>query len=186
MLRTLARPLVQGEETVSGATVLRMGAATEQPIYVAVAAKMLVVSPARSQLVDVLARAAAPTSVSGGTLAADATFRSARKLLPAELNGITYTDVSRVQWDQQLEAMRGNFAKQKQETLAQALKAEQGDERNPPAPSQAAELRRKAASIDETQKAFDAVFPLLRKHLKVSAGGSWKASDGWYFHSFIN
>jgi len=196
LLRTLAGQFIRGEETVSGATVLTMGAppavsedggkpTEDKPFYVAVSPTMLVVSPGKPDLQDVLARAAG-TSTPAGSLAADSTFQSVRKALPAQLNGITYADLSRFPWEKQIEQMRKQFAKQKQEILDRADKAEKGDENNPPDPERAEEMRKQAKTVDEFLPIFEALMPLMKKYFKISAGASWKAPNGLFFHSFIN
>lgn len=196
LLRTLAGTYIRSEETISGATVVTMGPpppaeeggtrSVVKPFYVAVSPKMLVVSPGKAQLGDILARCAAGMSAPAGSLAADGTFRSVRKAMPAELNGLTYSDMSRYPWDKQREQMRKQFAKQKQETLDRADAVEKGDENNPPDPKKAEELRKSVKTLEEMEPMFDALFPLMKKYFKISAGASWKAPDGVFLHSYIN
>lgn len=195
VLRLLAGTFIRGEQTASGATVLTMGAARtaeqgkpaeDRPLYVAVSPKMVVVSPGLPQMKDVLARSAAGNSAPAGSLAADATYQSVRKTMPAQLNGITYADLTRFPWEKQLEQMKKQLARQKQETLDRAEAAEKGDENNPPDPQRAEQLRAQAKAVDEMLPIFESVFPLLRKYFRISAGGSWKAPDGFFFHSFMN
>jgi hypothetical protein len=94
--------------------------------------------------------------------------------------------MSRFPWDQQLALMHKQFAKQKQETLERADAAEKGDENNPPDPKKAEQLRNSVKFSEEMIQVFDAVFPLMKKYFKISAGASWKAADGFYYHSFAN
>lgn len=196
LLRTLAGQYIQSEETLSGATVLTMGspgtaekdgtAAEGKPFYVAVAPNLLVVSPGLTQLKDVLARTAAGSAAPAGSLAADATFQAARKTLPVEINGITYADWSRIPWEKELERMHQQFAKQVQETLEKAEAAEKGDEENPPDPKKAEQLRQQAKNLEEMDRMFGQLLPLVMKYFKLSAGATWKAPDGFFFYSYVN
>lgn len=197
LLRTLAGQFIRSEETVSGATVLTMGApppvsedgakpAESRPFYVAVSPAMLVVSPGMPQMSDILARSAAGNSAPAGSLAGDAKFLAVRKTLPAQLNGISYADWTRLPWDKQLKLMEKQLAKQRQETLDRADAAEKGDENNPPDPKRAEALRRSVKAMEETHRVLIELMPLVQKYFKVSAGGTWKAPDGLFIHSFIN
>jgi hypothetical protein len=197
LLRTLAGMYIRKEETISGATALTMAPpplASEEgaepieskPFYVAVSPTMLVVSPGMPQMSDILARGAAANPALAGSLAGDAKFLAARKMLPAQLNGISYADWTRLPWDKQLKRMEEQLAKQRQETLDRADAAEKGDENNPPDSKRAEELRKSVKTMEEMHRVLIELMPLVQKYFKVSAGGSWKAPDGLFFHSFIN
>jgi hypothetical protein len=197
LIRTVAGGLVQGEEKLGNATLLRIvppptqagaaDAATAGPsFHVAVTPTMALVSPDRARLQEALARAATAAAAPAGSLAADRTFQAARRALPAELNGLNYTDVARYDWAAQLEQLRRQAAAQSEETLRRAAGMEKGDAENPPDPEGARELSERVASGQAMQQAIEVLFPLLPKYLKTSAGGSWKAADGWYFESFVD
>jgi hypothetical protein len=197
LLRTLAGTFIRGEEAVSGATVLTMAPpppASEagakpvesKPFYVAVSPAMLVVSPGMPQMSDILARSAAGNSAPAGSLAGDAKFLAVRKMLPAQLNGISYADWTRLPWDKQLKLMEKQLAKQRQETLERADAAEKGDENNPPDPKRAEALRKSVKTMEEIHQALIELMPLVQKYFKVSAGGTWKAPDGLFIYSFIH
>ncbi len=111
---------------------------------------------------------------------------AARKSLPAELNGISYTDFSRMQWEAHAEALRQKLAKQRQEALDRAALVEKGEGDNPPDAARAAQLRKEADDIGSLSKILVEALPLAKQHLKLSIGGSWKAGDGVFFDSFVN
>jgi hypothetical protein len=168
LIKTFAGQLVRAQETLAGATVLSVGSPQSQaqangetkdraPTYVAVAPTLLVVSPKKPVLADALARAEKKNAAPAGSLAADPKFQAVRKTLPAELNGLGYTDLSRAAYDNYLQALREVFA-----------------------------ARKDAEEAARINKMFDSVLPLVKKHLKVSVGGTWKAGDGVYHHSYIN
>jgi hypothetical protein len=198
ILRKAAGPLFTNEEQLSGATVVKIGslpplgaapAATakkNEPFYLALSKNMLVISPDRSQLEGVLARDASGASTPAGSLAADAKFRAIRKALPAQLNGISYTDISRVNWQAYVEGIHQRMNRERQQLLERAAAAENGDAKSPPDAARAAQLRKQAEEVSRFEPVLTDLLPLMGKYLKVSAGGSWKASDGLFFDSFVN
>jgi len=196
LLRTLAGQYIQGEEAISGATVLTVGLpagggengapAEGKQFYVAVAPNLLAVSVGMAQVKDVLARNAAGSAAPAGSLAADATFQAVRKTLPAEVNGLTYADWSHLQWEKELQRMHEQFAKQVQEVLESAGAAEKGDEENPPDPKKAEQLRKQAKNLQEMDRILGELLPLVKKYFKLSAGATWKAPDGVFFHTYVN
>jgi hypothetical protein len=197
LLRRVAAPLFANEERISGATVVKIGpipAGTATgtagkknlSFLLAVSPNMLVISSDRAQLEGVLARGATGAAAPVDSLAADAKFRSVRKSLRPELNGISYTDISRVKWDNDIAALQQKLAQQRQQLVDRAALIEKGDEKTPPDPTRAAQLRKQAEQLSGLEPILTALVPLMKKHLKVSAGGSWKASDGMFFDSFMN
>lgn len=196
VLRKVVAPMFANEQKISGATVIQVGplpsranpaaGADNKPFFVAVSPNLLVVSPDRSELEGILARNAADTAPAAGSLAADAAFRAARRTLPAELNGISYADFSRMQWEKQVEALHQQLAKQKQQALERADRVEKGEGDDPPDPAGAAQLREQAENVGSIQKILVDALPLANKHLKFSIGGSWKAADGVFFDSYVN
>jgi hypothetical protein len=187
VLRKVAGPLFANEEKLGNASLVQIGPTGEdgEPFLVAVSPNLLVVSPDRAELQGVLTRNAAATPAAG-SLAVDPTFLAARKNLPAELNGITYTDFSRLQWEARIEEIRQKLAKQKQEALERADRVEKGEGDNPPDPARAAQLREQAEDLGSVGKILVEALPLAKQHLKLSIGGSWKAGDGVFFDSFVN
>jgi hypothetical protein len=196
VLRKVAGPMMANEEKVSGATLIRLGAlpglanpgaaVENKPFYAAVSPTLLVISSDRVALEGVLARNAAGTTPAAGSLAADAAFRAARRNLPAELNGLTYADFSRMQWEKQVATIQQQLDRQKQQALEQADRVEKGEGDKAPDPARAAELRKQAEDLGSLQKILVEVLPLVNKYLKFSIGGSWKAADGVFFDSFVN
>ncbi len=195
VLRKVVGPLFANEEKIGTATVIQLGstpqggapdaAAKDKPFFVAVSPGILVASPDRTELQGVLARSAAGAP-GAGSLAADATFLAARKSLPAELNGISYTDFARMQWETHLEGLRQKLARQKQQALERADRVEKGEGNNPPDPARAAQLREQAEKVGSVSRILVEALPLAKEHLKLSIGGSWKAGDGVFFDSFVN
>lgn len=158
VVRTFAGGLVRGEESISGATVLTMGPPEGDPgVQVAVAPTMLVVAMDRALLPPVLSRVADGGTAPAGSLAADAGFRAERRSLPAQVNGISFTDFARLDW----ELLR--------DKLRQVLASGQPD----------------AAPDADLNRAVDTVLALAKKHLKISAGASWKSADGWEFQNWL-
>ncbi len=195
LLRRFAGPLFANEEKVRNATVVKIdlpgapaadGTPGGQPLVLAVSPKTLLVSPDRAQVEGVLTREAAGGAAPAGSLAADATFRAVRKTLPAELNGISYTDVSRMRWDAYIESAKKKLAEQRLKGMAEADRVEKGDEENKPDPARAAQMRIKTEEASSFAQIMIDILPLMSKHLKISAGGSWKASDGVFFDSYVN
>ena len=196
VMRRVVGPMMANEEKVSGATVIRVGAlpglanpgatAENKPFFVAVSPNLLVISPDRTELEATLTRNAAGATPAAGSLAADAAFRAARRNLPAELNGISYADFSRMQWEKQVATLHQQLAKQKQEALEKADRVEKGEGDDAPDPARATQLREEAEQAGRIQKILVDALPLANKYLKFSIGGSWKAADGVFFDSFLN
>lgn len=198
LLQNFAGPLFTSEEKLAGATVVKVdpaaagaampaGAARKtEPFFLAVSSGMLMVSPDRAQLQAALSRDAAHAAAPPGSLAADAKFRSVRKRFPAQLNGISYTDFSRVRWETYAEALHQQIAKQRQQLLDRAADVEKGEGDKPPDPARAAQLRAQAETVGNFEPILASLLPLAGKYLKISAGGSWKAGDGVFFDSFVN
>lgn len=203
LLRKFAGQQMSGAEQVAGATIVKIGpfpmpaSATAaagakpggnllDPFYLAVSPDMLVISPDRPELEAVLKRAAAHEPAPEGSLAADKQFRATRKSFPRELNGISYTDYSRVRWDRYVQKLHEQMARQRQLMLDRADQAEKGDEKSPPNPQVAAQLRKSAEQIGSFDSIIAELLPLAGKHLKISAAGSWKARDGEFFDSYVN
>lgn len=197
LLRRLAGPLFANEEKVAAATVVKIGptaatalaapgGAPAAPLLLAVSPRMLVLAGDRPQLESALARDAAGGAAPAGSLAADATFRAVRRTLPAELNGLSYTDFSRVQWEATTAAARKQLATQRQEMLDRADRMEKGEGENPPDQQGAQKLRAQAQGVETFGETLLEIMPLMQKHLKISAGGSWKAGDGMFFDSYLN
>jgi hypothetical protein len=195
VMRKVVGPMMANEEKIGTATVIRVGAlpgvanpgaAQDKPFFVAVAPNLLVISPDRAELEATLARNAAGAAPAAGSLAADAAFRAARRNLPAELNGLTYADFSRMQWEKQVATLHQQLAKQKQAALDKADRVEKGEGDAAPDPARAAQLREEAEQSGRIQKILVDALPLANKYLKYSIGGSWKAADGVFFDSFLN
>jgi hypothetical protein len=187
LIRTVAGGLVRGEEKAGDATILRIvpppsqasdaaAATAATSFHVAVTPTMALLGTDRTRLQEALA----------GSLAADRTFQAARRALPAELNGLSYTDVARYDWTAQLTQLRRQAEARNEETLQRAAAMEKGEAGNQPDPEGARKLRESAATAQSMQQAIEVLFPLLPKYLKTSTGGSWKAADGWYFESFVD
>lgn len=198
LLRKIGGPLFANEEKIASATVLKIGSLPKDPalvdatppvnvpILLALSPNMLMFSADRPRLEGALSRNAAATSAPTGSLAQDATFRSVRKNFPAELNGISYTDFSRVRWDTYAQAIHQQMDKQRQQILERAARVEKGEGESPPDPAKAAQLRSEADSLNSVEQLLTQILPLSKKYLKISAGGSWKAGDGVFFDSFVN
>lgn len=161
LVRTFAGQLIRAEQTVGGATVLSIAspaaAQGAAAIHVAVAPAMVLVAEDRAQLQGALARSTSAQAAPAGSLAADAPFRAARRSFPAQINGFAFADLSRLDWDMLLAEVRGQAAADSEETRSGA----------------------------QLRQAFEAMIPLVKKHLGISAGASWKAADGWEFQSWI-
>lgn len=194
LIRNVAGSLVQGEQTVAGATVLRIGAPPargagpandESPMHVAVASNMVLVG-ADSASVQEMVRRNAAGAAAADSMATDRTFLAARRALPAQLNSLNFMDMKRFQWDLQLAALRPLFAERNREKLERAAAMEKGDGDTPADADGARKLRDEVASDQQLQQAVEVLLPLLPKYLKTSTGGSWKAADGWYFDSFVD
>lgn len=196
VLRRVASPLFANEERVYTATVVKIdlpsgaaaGANAKQtrPFFLAVTPNMLLTSSDRAQLEAVLTRNATGTAAPAGSLAADAKFRSVRSGFPAAINGLSYTDISRVRWETYIKSLHLQMAKARQQLLDQAARAEQGDGKNPPNPARAVQLRSQAENAASFEQILVDLLPLAKKYLKTSAGASWKAADGMFFDSFVN
>lgn len=195
ILRKVAAPLFANEEKIVDATVVKIdwpgksaavAAKAPESVLVAVSPRMLVVSPDRSKLEGVLSRDASGARTPSGSVAADPKFQAARKTFPAQLNGISYTDVSRMRWEPFVDSLRQQLARQRQQDLDRAARIEQGDERSAPDPARAAQLRKQSEEAGEFAQIMLDLLPLMKKHLHTSAGGTWKAGDGMFFDSFLN
>jgi hypothetical protein len=197
LLQTMTASMKQGEERIADATVLTLGVpasvaadgaapGTTQPVHVAVAPKMLAVTADRDALQDALTRGASGAVAPAGSMAADPVYQAARRTFPADLNGISFVDIARGHWDQQFEVLRKQLAKQKAEAAERLAAAERGDGQNPPDAQQVEKLRGQVRSLERMEEATVVLTPLLRKYLKVSAGGSWKAADGIFWDSYVN
>lgn len=194
LIRNFAGGLVQGEQTVAGATVLRIALPAGEgeeagddtaPMHVAVSPNMLLIGSDASRVQEMLRRHAAG-SAAADSMAADRTFLAARRALPAELNSLNFMDMKRYQWDLQLAALRTHFTATNQAMLQRAAALEKGEGDAQPDPVAAQALREDLATNQRMQQAIEALLPLVPRHLKTSTGGSWKAADGWYFDSFVD
>jgi hypothetical protein len=195
ILRKVAAPLFANEEKIGAATVVKIdlpgnpaaiAAKAQESVLVAVSPRMLVVSPDRSKLEGVLSRDASGARTPAGSVAADPKFQAVRKTFPVQLNGISYTDVSRMRWEPYVESLRQQLAKQRQQEMDRAAHIEKGDEKNAPDPARAAQLRKQTEEAGEFEQILLDLLPLMKKHLNTSASGSWKAGDGVFFDSFLN
>ncbi len=203
VMRKVAGPLLANAQQVAGATMVQIGPvqmpagsaaqggqeAPGQPLgpfFLSVSSDMLMFGPDRAQIEAALRRGATHASAPEGSLAADKQFRAVRRSFPRELNGISYTDYSRVSWDRYVQRLHDQLAGQQQEMKDRADKAEKGDDKTPPNPQLAAQLRKSAEQLGTFVAAFTDLLPLAGKHLKMSAGASWKASDGVFFDSFVD
>lgn len=193
LIRNFAGGLVQGEQAVGEATVLRIGSpppggeadGNGLTMHVAVAPNMLLVGSDNASVHDMIRRTAAGATAAD-SMATDRAFLAARRGLPAQLNSLNFMDMKRYQWDLQLATLRTQFAKANQQKLEQAAAVEKGDGDTPADAAAARKLRDEVASNQLLQRAVEVLVPLLPKHLKTSTGGSWKAADGWYFDSFVD
>jgi hypothetical protein len=194
LIRNVAGGLVQGEQTVAGATVLRIAAPPtggaepgddDSPMHVAVAPNLVVVGSDSAGVQDIVRRNAAGAAAAD-SMATDRTFLAARRALPAQLNSLNFMDVKRFQWDLQLATLRTQFAAQNREKLERAAAMEKGGGDTPADAAGARKLRDEVASSEQLQQAIEVLLPLVPKYLKTSTGGSWKAADGWYFDSFVD
>jgi hypothetical protein len=196
ILRKLAGPLFANEEKISAATVVHVdlpgapaaaGAAkANTSFFVAISPKLLVLSPDRTKLEGVLSRDASGAPAPAGSVASDSKFLAARKSFPAQLNGISFSDVSRMHWEPFVESLQQKLAKDRQQAMDRAAAIEKGDEKNPADPARAAQLRKTAEDTSEFSQILLDLLPLMKKHLHISAGGSWKASDGMFYDSYLN
>jgi hypothetical protein len=196
VLRKLAAGAFARQKKIFGATVVEFDTGTvaaingrparRDPLLLAVAQDMLVISSNDVEMNKLLARNASAEASPAGSLAADASFITARRQLPAELNSISYTDFSRMNWEPRVQALNRKLADQKERLLERARKAEDGDGDIAPDTQLAARLRQQSEDLGGIERIFIEILPLAQKHLKVSIGGSWKSADGVFFDSFVN
>ncbi|MGB6483482.1 MAG: hypothetical protein WBE86_08355 [Candidatus Acidiferrales bacterium] len=125
---------------------------------------MLLASKEQEVLRHAVARIhAAAGSAQSDALTADPEFQKARALLPAKLDGLSYTNYAHYNWQKLFSEAEKNLNDQMQRAARNA---------NRPVPPLA--------------QIFQGIDPaVLSRYLHVSAGGAWKDSTGIYFDSYI-
>jgi len=162
--------MIEHEDHSDGVTFLDLGSKSVDPktkapvhlsYYVAVTPRMVLVSERKSMVRDAAARIAdANSRLPAMALAADPEFVQFRALLPKNLSGLTYTQMSKLTWERDLSTMvksAGNIAAGGTAT---------------PGGADADALRGVNLSV-------------FGRHLHSYAGGWWKAADGIYFDSYL-
>lgn len=193
LLQMATSSLRQAEERIGAATVLKLllpGEAADadgsQAVLVGVAPKVMAVTQDRTELEGVLSREATGAAAPAGSVAADPVYQAMRRSFPAELNGVSFADISRGHWDKEFDGLRRELRRSREELrgqLAEALAAATDDAASA---QQAEKLRGELRALERVEETADVVIPLLPKYLKLSAGGSWKADDGLFFDSWLN
>jgi hypothetical protein len=170
LLRKTLGTMIEHEDSSGGITYLDLSSKSVDPqtkaprnreYYVAVTPRMLLVSPRKTMVRDAAARITAESGQLPATaLAADPEFVQFRALLPKNLSGLTYTQMSKLTWERDLSVM-----------VKSAGKA-----------AQAGPVTPGATNDDVLQGVNLSVFA---RHLHWYAGGWWKAADGIYFDSYL-
>jgi len=139
----------------------RTGAPRKRFQYIGVTPQLLVVAPRKTtlrEMVRQLASKAENPATSG--LAGEHKFAAARARLAADLSGLSYADLSRIQWDAQGEAIEQQVKSTPGTANSTATRVSEWRKRLPPA--------------------------LLQRYLHTAYGGWWKGPDGLHFDGFID
>jgi hypothetical protein len=167
LLRKTLGSMIDGEDRSGETTFLDLSSKSVDPqtkaprrqsYFVAVTPRMLLVSQRKEMVRDAAARVAGPNADLPATaLQTNPEFQRVRALLPQNLSGMTYTQMSQQSWERSLSAMV--------ESASKAGRA---------APDR--------VSADALRSLNLSVFS---RHLHWYAGGWWKAADGIYFDSYL-
>lgn len=170
LLRKTLGTMIEHEDHSDGITFLELSSKSVDPqtkaprsryYYVAVTPRMVLVSQRKTMVRDAAARlTAASTHALAAALASNPDFVHIRALLPKNLSGLTYTQMSKLTWERDLSVM-----------VKSAGKAAQAGSGTPG-----------SATEDPLQGVNLSVFA---RHLHSYAGGWWKAADGIYFDSYL-
>lgn len=191
LVQMVTSSISQGEERIGAATVLKLLAqeaaagGADSPLLVAIAPRVMAVTQDRLQLEAALAREAAGAPAPAGSVAADPGYQAMRRSFPAELNGISFADISRGHWEKDFDGARKALAEQK-EKLRQRIAEAGAADADAASAQQAEKLRGELRTLERVEEAANVVIPLFTKYLKISAGGSWKAADGVFYDSYVN
>ena len=141
-------------------------APTRRFIYVAVGPRLLIVAPRKAVARETMARF--ESAGHAGSLLADPRFLAARERLPKNLSGLSYSDLSKMDW-----AKLRKMVEDASEAGASQAAAGQTD------PS---EKQKAAKKIGEMWK----LIPLeqMSRYIHSSYGGWWKDKRGVYFDSY--
>lgn len=192
LLQLATSSVSQGEERIGAATVLNLllrgnaGDAGGMPLLVGLAPKVLAVTQDRAELEGVLSREAAGVAAPVGSIAADPAYQAMRRSLPAELNGVSFADISRGHWEREFDGLRRTLRERGEELRGQLAEAAAAAPVDAAGAQEAERLRDQLRTLERMQETTEVMIPLLVKYLKLSAGGSWKAGDGVFYDSWVN
>jgi hypothetical protein len=168
IVRTLFGSSITNESREGDATVLALampyrdsktGAQRKRFYYAAFTEQMMVVAPRKAMLREAITRMGNGSgSANSASLAGDPKFLAVRSRLPKNVSGISYADLTRIQWENEFRAA---------EDMA-------GGNGSPSAAS---------ASLKEWQRLLNPA--VLSRHLRISATGWWKQADGIYLEGFV-
>jgi hypothetical protein len=168
LLRGILNQQILSEDTVGVNTFLsvttsfkdaKTGAPRKRFYYVGVTPQMLVISPRKAALRETVQRLASAGGASAIGLAADAKFTAARGRIQQSLSGMSYSDLSRVRWEEVLEVS------------------------DQPAASPAKAGTPAAASAPDWRSLLKPA--VLSRYLHLAVSGWWKGPDGLHFDGII-
>lgn len=178
LIRALMTDNITNEEQADGVTFLAFlsptstkkagtAAASRKFWYVAVGPHLLVVAPRKAMARETMARF--EKADHAGSLSADPRFLAARNRLPQNLSGLSYSDLSRIDWSK--------LQKQIEEASQAAASQAAANANNPNQNQEVAKI------IGEMWKQL----PLrsFSRYIHSSYGGWWKDKRGVYFDSYM-
>ena len=178
LIRAMMTDSVSNEEQVGPVTYLAVlsplspkKAGTAAPSrkfwYVAVGPHLLVVAPRKAMARETMARFESTDHV--GSLSTDPRFLAARNRLPQNLSGLSYSDLSKIDWTK--------LQKQVEEYSQTAATQAAADPNNPNQNQEVAKI------VGEMWKQLP--LQMLSRYIHSSYGGWWKDKHGVYFDSYM-
>ncbi|MGH9775771.1 MAG: hypothetical protein ACRD50_12580 [Candidatus Acidiferrales bacterium] len=147
-----------GEGSSDPPTQVGVEASAPSAAFVAIAPNMLLVAQDEKTLREAAERLGKGVPPTGG-LATNPNFLDARGLLPGELSGFQFTDMTNVPWSKLVEEARKE----------NATKAESGDH--------------DAQGLSDALRQLDPA--IFAEYLHIETSGCWKDSNGVYFETVI-
>jgi hypothetical protein len=131
--------------------------------YIALTPQLLIYSQRKEMVEDALARLRGSQKSETGSLSNNPDFQRARGLLPANLSGFAYTQMTKETWEHASEALR---------RMANARTVNKSSPNAAPGAPQKDWLK-------------DVNLEVFSRYLHSYTSGSWKTSDGVYFDSYL-
>lgn len=177
LVRVMMTDSIQNEESSGAVTYLAIlspltpkktgtAAPTRRFLYVAVGPHLLVVAPRKAMARETMARF--ESADHAGSLLADPRFLAARERLPKNLSGLSYSDLSKMDWAKLRKAVEDA--------------SERGAAQAAADPASLSENQKTAKRIGEIWKLIP--FEQISRYIHSSYGGWWKDQRGIYLDSY--